>query len=267
MVRQSSLWKSIVFCLTILLFSITALSTPTHAAPEAKQRVFDDAGLLTKEEVAELEALSAKYSEKRETDFIILTSKDADGKDIEDFMGDTYDEKEFGYDKPKGNAVMLTMDMSERDVMVTGFGEGERLLDNNRANLVREKITPALSRGDYFDAFSQYIKSSYKYMGYREGVDPDNIFFSTLFQLAISVGLGVVVVGKMLYNSGGKVTVSGRTYSDANKSRVVQRRDVYVRTSVTKRRKPKNNSSGGSRGGGGGVTRGGSSYSGSRGKF
>ena len=76
----------------------------------------------------------------------------------------------------------------------------------------------------------------------------------------------------MAYNSGGRVTVSEGTYRDFSSSRVVDRRDNYLRTSVTKTRKPSsdNNSSGGGFSGGGssgGTTSGGHSHSGSRGGF
>ncbi|MCJ8008789.1 TPM domain-containing protein [Lederbergia wuyishanensis] len=247
------------FLLILWPFSINA-----HAA---EQKIYDHAGLLNNDQIQRLEALANEYGAKRDTDFIILTTNDADGKDIEDYMGDFYDETAPGYDKPHGNTVILAIDMKKRDVFLAGFKKAEKYLDSSRLDSIRYKITPDLSSGDYEHAFETFIKTSYKYMGFRPGVDPDNLFFNIWFQIICSLGVAGIIVGIMAYNSGGRITINSSTYEDRNKSRVLDKRDVFIRTTTTKRRKPTESSGGGGRGGGGGFTSGGHSYSGSRGKF
>ncbi len=239
------------------------------AQPEAKQRIYDFAGLLSPDEVASLEALAAKHSKKRETDFIVLTSQDAQGKDVVKYMEDFYDEMGLGYDKPYGNTVIVTLDMGARDVHVGGFYKGEKFLDNKRSDLVRQKITPALSGREYYQAFSSFIKTSSKYMGYRPGANPNSLIYNIWFQVLVSILIAASIVGTMAYKSSAKMTVSERTYRDPNKSRIVERRDNYIRTTTSRVRKPSSNSGGGgsSGGGAGGRSSGGHSHSGSRGKF
>lgn len=257
--------RALLLCTMILplLFSAAQIS---NAASDTKQRVYDYAKLLTRTEVEELEAMASKYGEKRETDFIILTTADTQGKDIEKYMDDFYDEMAPGYDKPHGNTAILTIDMQHRDVHVAGFYKAKEYLDDGRLDLIREKITPDLSEGNYYEAFSTFIKTSYKYMGFSPGVDPENILFNLWFQLVVAVIVGGTVVGIMIYNSGGKITVNEGTYRDAKHSRILDQKDNFIRTTVTKRRKPTQSSSSGG-GGGGGITGGGHSHSGSRGKF
>ncbi len=170
---------------------------------------------------------------------------------------------------PHGNTVILTIDMEHRDVYLAGFYNAKKYLDGGRLDRIRDKITPNLSSGNYYDAFQGFIKTSYKYMGIRPGIDPDLILFNLLFQITFSIVIAGLIVWKMAYNSGGKVTVHGGTYQDAHTSGVLQRRDDYIRTTTTKRKKPKENNSGRGSGGsfGGGISRGGHSHSGSRGKF
>ncbi len=267
MVRSVFLRKTLLLVVFFLLlpFAVNSAAAESHV----KQRIYDDAGLLNEKEVKELEALAEKYGAKRATDFIILTTNNEENKDVVEFMQDFYDEQAPGFDKPHGNTAILTLDMKNRDVYVAGFYKAETYLDDHRATLVREKITPDLSSGDYYEAFHSFIKTSSKYMGFRPGVDPDNILFNPWFQIIASLAIGGAVVGIMAYNSGGKVTINARTYQDNENTKVNHRRDKYIRTSTTKRRKPSEKSSGGgfSGGGGGGVTRGGHSHSGSRGKF
>lgn len=253
----------------VLLFFI--LSSATHIAyadSRTKQKVYDNADLLTQEEIQKLEIAAEEHSQNRETDFIILTTLDADGKDIKKYMQDTYDEEGFGYDKEHGNTAILAIDMDSREFYLAGFYKAETYLDSDRLDQIRDKITPYLSRGDYYDAFYTFIETADKYMGYRPGVNPDSIFLKTSFQFLLSLALAGSIVFGMAYNSKTKITTTPRTYRDEQTSKVLKQHDVFIRKSVTKTRKPKNNSSsGGGGGGGGGITSGGHSHSGSRGSF
>lgn len=240
----------------------------TVVASESKQRIYDDANLLSEAEVTKLEELAQEYSDKQETDFIILSIEDADGKDIEKYMGDFYDEHGFGYNQQHGNTAILALDMKERDVMLMGFGKAEEYLDAERLDLVRNKITPDLSSKNYYDAFVSFIETSSRYMEFRPGVNPENPLFKWWIQLGAAVIVAGLIVGSMVYNSGDKVTTNSRTYFDDNNTRMNSKRDIFINKTVSKRRKPSNNNKGGGgRGGGGGFTGGGRSFSSSRGKF
>ena len=259
-----NLRKKFHIIMAILLILLNAL--PAIIMAKTNQKVYDIAGLLTAEEIQQLEIMSNHYSEKRQVDIVILTTRDTQGKDVVTYMEDFYDEKALGYDKPHGNTAILTIDMQHREVYVAGFYKGEKYLDNHRADLVRRKITPSLSEGNYYEAFESFIRLSYEYMGVKPGVNPENILFKLWFQILTAMIVAGIVVTVMVYHSGGRMTAGGSTYLDAGNSKVISRRDTYIRTDVTKRKKPSNNnSSGGS--GGGGVSSGGHSHSGSRGSF
>ena len=253
----------------LLLMVFMMLSVyPLMASENVSQKVYDFGELLTAEEKDELEALSHAYSEKRQVDIIILTTTDTKGKDVVGYMEDFYDEQGLGYDKPHGNTAILTIDLQHREVYVAGFYKGEQYLDDSRCDLIRTKITPDLSEGNYYQAFHSFITLAYKYMGIRPGVNPDNILFEGWFQVLVALGVAGISVGIMAYRSGGQITTGGATYLDSSRSGVTDRRDVYVRTHTTKHKKPSNNSGGGGGGGtGGGTTSGGHSHSGSRGSF
>lgn len=269
MVKNKINLAIILLFVTIFLFS-PILTKVSIADSTSKQRIYDFANLLTSEEVEKLENLSQKYSSRRKTDIIILTTNDTEGKDVVRYMQDFYDEKALGYNEPHGNTAILTIDMEHREVYLAGFYLAEEYLDNNRLDLIREKITPDLTKGNYYKAFKDFIKTSHKYMGIRPEINPDNILFNLRFQIIVSLTLAGIIVGTMAYNIGGKITVGDSTYRDLSTSKVLGRRDNYIRKSVTRRRKPSSNgkSGGGSiGGGGGGVSRGGHSHSGSRGSF
>lgn len=252
----------------MLIIFMTLSIYPTAAAEATSQKVYDFAGLLTAKEKAELESLANEYSQKRQVDIILLTTKDTQGKDVVKYMEDFYDEKGLGYDKPHGDTAILTIDMEHREIYVAGFYKGEKYLDNSRCDLIRTKITPALSAGNYYEAFYSYIKLSYRYMGIKPGVNPENILFKWWFQGLMAIVIASVSVVTMAYHSGGRMTVGGNTYLDVKNSGITNRRDTYVRTDITKCKKPSDkNNSGGGISFGGGMSGGGHSHSGSRGSF
>lgn len=262
MKRHRAVWS----LLTILMIFTAYLVTPFQMANAAddKQLIYDEANLLSQEEYNELNAMANEYGAKRETDFIILTSNNPEGMDVQEMTEDFYDEQAPGYDKAHGNAVILTLDLYHRDTYLAGFYKAEKYLDDARLGKIRSKITPELSDGDYRLAFEKYIKTTYKYMGYKPGVNPDNIFFNIWFQLGGAAVIAGIIVGIMAFRSGGRVTVSGRTYEDSGTSGILDHQDRYIRTTTTKRKIEKNTGSGS---GGGGTTKGGHSHSGSRGSF
>lgn len=270
--------KSRAVLAAFLLFAIIFVAIP-HPVAEAegsgtadKSLIYDEAGLLTQEQVNSLNTMANEYGAKRDTDFIIYTTLNTENIDAEILTEDFYDEHAPGYDQKYGNAVILTLDLHNRDIYLAGFYKAEEYLDDSRLTQIRGKITSDISRGDYELAFEKYIKTAYKYMGFRPGVNPENILFNIWFQLVVSIGLGGAIVGIMTYRSGGRITVNPQTYEDASTSGIIDRKDRYLRTTVTKRKIERNNNNngpggGGFGGGGGGVSKGGHSHSGSRGSF
>lgn len=253
---------------SILFIALFLLLLPiglTEAA-DTKQRVFDEAGLLSASEIEALEKLSSEYSEKNETDFVFLTTDGADDKGLDTYVEDFADRTGIGYGKHNGSAAIVGIDMASRDVVLRGFDKAKEYLDDQRMDLLIDKITPSLSVGNYYEAFSDFILTADKYMEYNPGVNPESILFKWWFQLGASLALGGIIVGMMAFNSGGRVTVNSRTYFEENNSRINSKRDVFVNQTVSKVKKPTNNNNGGGSSGGG-VTSGGRSFSGSSGKF
>ncbi|WP_423227518.1 TPM domain-containing protein [Paenibacillus filicis] len=257
-----------MFLVSVILAVPMQLFMSEATAAENKKLVYDDAGLLSQEDYEALNVMANQYGAKRQTDFIIVTSKDTGNVDVVKMTDDFYDKQAPGYDKPHGNAAILMLDMKNREVYLAGFYKGKQYLDDKRLDQLRAKITPKLTSGQYRQAFETYIQTAYKYMGVRPGVNPDNILFNLWFQLGASLVLGGAVVGTMAYHSGGRVTVQRQTYEDASTSGVLDHQDQYLRTTTSRRKIEKNNNGGGSGGGGGGgTTGGGHSHSGSRGSF
>lgn len=246
----------IILCLTFIL-QITYAETD-------KQRIYDEAGVLTNEEILNLEAISKSYSEKRQTDFVILTTQNS--QSAQQYMANFYDTHQLGYKQKNGNTVILTVNMKNREVYLAGFYQAETYLTNERLDKIRDRITKDLSDTNYARAFETFIKEADYYFDYEPNVNPDNLFYKTWFQFILAIIIALIIVGAMLFQSKSKLTTTSNTYKDMSRSKVLHHKDKFVRRVVTKRYSPMPKAKG-PRGGGGGMTGGGHSHSGSSGRF
>lgn len=257
--------KKVLISLLLMIVII-----PVAVLQAESKHVYDKADILSESEEKELEQLAAQYSEEKEIQYIILTGDEIhlQRRDVVKYMGDFYDEEAPGYDKAHGDTAMLTIDMENREVFLSAFGERPmKYLDDNRLTQIREYITQDLTNGDYVAASTKFFEKADRYLEVNPIINPESILLKWWFQVFIAILIGAVIVGTMVFNLGGKVTVNHQTYFDPKQSRIKNRHDRYLRKTVTRTKIPKNNGSGGSGGGGGGVTGGGRSFSGSRGGF
>ncbi|MDF2539929.1 MAG: hypothetical protein K0S76_2950 [Herbinix sp.] len=292
-----SLLFILVLCFTLLPVFINKASAKAEetssgaVVTEYIQHIYDEAGLLSTEDLASLEDMCIEYGEEAGIDFFVLTHNNSNAVDGDKYIENFVDRTDYD------NSVILLVDMYHRDVVLQGYGLAETYLHSGRLDDIRYEITDYLTNANYAKAFKIFIEDSAAYMkddsdlnydhdysydqnGNYTGsyspetqyndTTPEDVLTNPIFQLVTSLIIGGIVVGVMVYNSGGKMTTGGQTYLDRNHSGLIGRRDNYIRTTVTRVRKPtQNNKPGGFNAGGfrGGMSIGGHSHSSSRGKF
>lgn len=286
-----------------LVASVCFINPVQAYASETKvtQHIYDEAGLLSSSDTEELEQKCIDSGDAAGVEIMILTHNDPNAIYAEDYIEDFEDKL------PVGDRVYLLVDMSNRVVFMEGYGAAETYIHSKRIDKIIDEITPYLSDGNYYDAFSIYIDRSAEYMGddseintdhdysvgtpqndnpnapYYDETWPDNYGTSQnkaespvtniWVQLFVAIIIGIITVSVMAIGSGGRMTAGGSTYMDQNQSGLIGRKDIYVRTQLTKVPKPKDNpsnhSGGGFNSGGfrGGVSSGGRSHSSGGGHF
>lgn len=128
------------------------------------------------------------------------------------------------------------------------LGPIHKKLTASRLRTIQDSITPALSKGSYYNAIKVYYNLS---NGYIMGKEPFNYIGHGII-LLISLIIATAVIVYLVKTAGGKMTVNHRTYSN-NSAEVIGKHDQYLHTTTTRRTISR--SSGG--GGGGGSSRGG----------
>lgn len=253
------LHKILGFCFFFCLLMFLGANVITVNAQE--QHVYDDAGVLSSDEISTLENeiltlqnAGSDLNIKCSVDFYILTTNDLGGISFRQYMEDFYAKQNI-------NDCVLLLICFEADNRVSeiqGYGKAKEYLNSTRINKIFDKMESYLRSADYYDGCITYLTQSKHFL--NKNPNKDGVFHQIWFQLILSFIIGGCVMGTLAYNSGGKITVSQSTYLDTKNSKLLAKRDRYIRTSVTKTKRPENNSSNNSSGGSSHSSGGGRSF-------
>lgn len=256
--------KTYFNCLLALLVCGVLLLLPYIPASAASenQSVWDYAGVFSSTELSSLEEMAEDYCNEKEYRFLIVTTTTlSDGYEYAssydtDQDCDLYTEAFYNriieeYGDTYKNCVILTLDLTNRYALVSGWGDlKEGSIDKTRCTQIYETILDELSDDHWFEACEKYYKTANRFIHIRSGVNPNNIFLRTWFQLILSAVISGAIILINVIHSGGKMTVSDKTYLDNGKSKLVGKHDHYIRTSVHRTKRESNNDNSSSSGGG-----------------
>ena len=130
------------------------------SAAEGTSIVSDGAGLLTEDQLSELQAKATELSEQYQADFVIVTIKSLDGKTPKSFANDYYDGNQLGHGTSRDGMLMLIA-MDSRDYyFLTNGTPTEKLAQAGGLSVLENKVVPHLSSGNYYAAFDAYLDTA-----------------------------------------------------------------------------------------------------------
>lgn len=247
--------------LLIVLTTLLSYSSIANAATDENiTRIYDYAYTLSNSEKEDLEKLAESYYQKTGNNYLIVTTKtrgeyDYTHSSFPEEDCELYSEAFYKsfiemYGNTYNNCTILTIDLSSnRYADISGQNDLKTRLDDGRRTKILKKIKSNLSNKDYVKAYTKYIKTVNRYQKIKPGINPDNIFLKIWFQFIISIITGAIIIGIMVYQSGGKMTANGQTYLNRERSKILRKDDYYIRTHTT-RTKRETNSNNDSPGGG-----------------
>lgn len=148
--------RRIMALLCALLILLLPAALAESGVPAVHSLVVDNAGLLTAEEVAKLEAKAGQLSEEYGLEMAILTTRGTQGKAIQYFAADYWDYNGYGTGASH-DGVMLALDMQERDWYILTTGSGIRYYTDYGIRTMGSEFVSKLSDGDYYEAFDRYL--------------------------------------------------------------------------------------------------------------
>lgn len=249
-------------------------SRENDAAP--KERVYDEAGVLTDKEEEKLRKYIAEKEGQLHADFVIRTiNQPVEGAEalkhgcrytvwndnMRDLADDFWDENKFGYNKGwegDGSLLLDNFYPGQEVYWISTSGKIEDRLSDEDLDRIYDKFDDAYRKSPY-EGYVAYIDGVCRY---AKPVDFGPTYYLAALLIPLIVA-GFFAASHLSGNKAGK-TVAANAYVVGGKPVMRGQSDDFVRKHVTQR-KIETSSSGGSRSSGGGghhVSRGGASHGG-----
>ncbi len=253
-----------ILTLLISVLLLCALALPVFAAEPVVPLVVDDAGLLTDEELYELQSYAQQTCSGAGFDIVIRTVEDTDGYDVETFTENIYHGYEYGQGA-EHSGVILLLSMVDRSYDLYVYGRCDYLPYSYWTD-VENAVLSYLGSNNWYGAFRCFISQSAGLVSRNRDMfnsDGSGVFFRLSLGKVITAlifGLIPALIARSILKSKMKSAVL-QTRADryAGQLQLRQRDDHYVRTDVVRVRHQES-SSGGSRSGGGHSGGGGGSH-------
>lgn len=236
-----------------LLLLVLVLVLPVSAAGNL---VNDGEGLLTADEVSELETLYSEYAAYHGFAPILVTTDSFDGQSAQNYAADYYDSHGYPYD-----GILFLISLSEGEWYILTNGACYDRIPDWEAEMIGVELVDYLRAGEFYEAFALFpdlaldVYQQESSLGNYGGVDAPVKGKNYPKTIAISMGagllIGLITVGVMASQM--KTVRQQNTASDYVRPGSMQlknQRDIYLYSHVSRTAKPKSNSSGGGHGGG-----------------
>ena len=240
--------KLLSFALTLLMLMSLAVAV-CAATPGSEQFIYDDAQLLSENQAAKLQDRLQELSDKYDTQIVVATLQSVNGGDADILAEAFYDGKDLGYGDSRDGILLIIM-MDIREFRIVSNGEAADALTLDRIDKITDDITPALSDGEYYDAFREFAdKCEYYLDGHINGF-PFEAGKSLVIALIIGIVAGLIVANTLKAQL---KTVHMQTrahdYVKAGSMQLTYQNDIYLYRTVQQTRKQTSNSNSGSSGG------------------
>jgi uncharacterized protein len=140
------------------------------AIPEYRGFVTDQAGVLSEETRAKLEAFLDQLKQKTGAEFAVLTVRSSAPLDPSEYKVRVFERWKIGQ-KGKDNGLLMLVSMEEHAVRFeTGYGLEGVLPDMVEARIVRDEMVPALRAGDVDGAVTRGVLAAASRIARESGV-------------------------------------------------------------------------------------------------
>lgn len=241
--KKYAIFLVICFSLFIQVLPVSAVQAATD------QYVIDQAGLLSEEEITDLEQECREVSFKHNVSVCVVTVFDFDGSDIKEWQRHYFVKNKLGMGDEE-NGIMLAISMSERDWGLAGFGSAQLAFTTYGRERMAEIFLNDLSDGEYYHAFSKYVSLADEFLSEAEDGTPydtdhkykENIsilwIISGAFFLSFILSLMIVLSWKRSMNT--RISQEGALeYLEKDSVTLSERSDIFLYHTVNRTKRQK----------------------------
>ena len=259
-----------LFSILFLFLLLLSLSLTAFATENGISHVIDHADLLSAGEESTLEQHIHSYREELQLDIVIVSTYGTDGKGVQAYADDFYDENGYGCGS-SNSGILLLIDMESREWYMSTCGDAIYIFTDYGLDELGQTILPWLSDGEYYRAFLAWLSALPPYVkAYQQGspidgfVPPDDyespygeeIYYYDdqvgipvrPFPIGLIVGLVAAVITILVMRSQmntAQLQKSAVNYLKDGSFHLRRRSDMFLYSRVSRRAKPKENTSGG----------------------
>ncbi len=247
----------------IVMLAIILMAIALNAQAQEMQHVSDLANVLSSTEVAQLQQQAEELYELTQFDVILHTTNNSQNKGPMDYSFDYYHAFRNAVNYPDGALLAIMFD--KRDYYEAARGTGISLLTHRESNDLGNVVRDKLSDGDYYGAFSSYIRYVRRILIPPTPLERTAELSPIILLGSLAVGLVYAFILKSKLKIA-KFKQGAELYVLPDSLNLTSSQDIYLYQTVT-RTKIESNSGKGSGGGFSTGSRGGTSYGGRGGKF
>ena len=228
------------FC-SMMLVLVLVLSMAVSVSAATDRFVYDEAGLLTAQEAADLSGRLAGLSGTYNAQLVVVTIPSAEGNDPDEIVEYFYDNMGFGYGEDL-DGVLLLVCMDPREYRILSNGYCSEAIDPADINAIGSVIVDDLSEGNYADAFDTFAEKCEYYLdGHLNGF-PFNFGMNLMIALMVGLIAGLLTAKSL---KGQLKTVhkknEAKNYVKAGSLKLHTQNDVFLYRNIQRTAKPKEN--------------------------
>lgn len=219
----------------------------------AESGVFDEAGLFSGAESAELERKAEEISEAYDMNVLVVTTDDAQGKDARDYADDYYMDNGYYDNEAKGGTLYL-IDMDNREVYMCNAGDMSYYITDSRREDVLDAGYDQVADGEYYACIANMMGETAHWL--ERGIPVDQYTYDEetgeivryrsirpmewVIAIVLALAAGGAAVGAVI----GKYRMKWNPYKypvkEKSSIRITGKEDRFVNQVVTTRVIPKN---------------------------
>lgn len=262
----------------VALACACVIAMPAHAAAA---HVYDEAGILTADEISQLEAQADEVEQTRGFSVNIVTVEDYKAiSTVSVFDAAVAKYKELSLDGSDGSGIVLMLSMKERDYSVAVNGDrGNYAFNREGRALLTGFFLDDFADNEWYKGFSDYIKWCGVYVAAADAghpfsdENPPEDATDLLLEIAMGIGgslvaaavLTALVMAALMRRMRSVEPASNASAYVSGQLQLDDRRDVFTHTTTVREVVVEKSSGGG--GGGGSVSSSSGGFSGTSGKF
>ena len=151
--------KKKISLLLFLIFLLIGISSAQNGIPTIHQRVTDQTGTLSNDELRSLEQKLYDFEQQASNQIVVLMIASLEGQSLEDISYRITEKNKIGK-KGRDNGVFLFIVKDDRKIRIdVGYGLEGVLTDALSSQIIRKVIAPKFSSEDFFGGISDGVEA------------------------------------------------------------------------------------------------------------